>query len=294
MPIVANPLASELVLEGIRQAGEANPSSTLLARAQNEWLEEIKNDIWHLAKKPKVLHVTAYTTMNTGQSRYAYPSDYSSDLSLTTLSGTDVGICQSGGVNNVTLAATDGSTTNIIGKEILMTGGTSKGSYAQIVSYNSSTKLAGVIPDFNTIPVVGDTYMIVDVEYPIIVKPINEWERVMKLVTPGLPQFAYPVGDDQQGYFVLNCPPDKGYGMRLRYYADLSQIDTTSTLLSVIYRRWRNIFIQGIKAKKLLDEDDDRQQTEEAKYKANLMALIYREIYGMDLSNITDIITDYQ
>ena len=135
--------------------------------------------------------------------------------------------------------------------------------------------------------------MLVDVEYPIVVKPINEWERETKLVAPALPRFAYPVGDDIQGYFVLNCPPNKSYGMRLRYYADLSQIDTTSTLLSVIYRRWRNIFIQGIKAKKLADEDDDRQDAAEAKYKTNLMALIYREIYGMDLSNITDKITDY-
>lgn len=294
MGIVANPVLNDLVVEGIKQAGEYNPSASLVSRATNEWMEEIKNDIWHLAKKTKILHVTAYTMMNTGQSRYAYPSDYSSDLALSTLSGMAVGTCQNGGTNNITLAASDGSSVNIIGKEILMTGGTSAGSYAQIVSYNTTTKLAGVIPDFNTIPVAGDTYMIIDVEYPVIVKPINEWDRLPKLVSPGLPQFAYPVGDDQQGYFVLNCPPDKGYGMRLRYYADLSQVDTNSTLMSVIYRRWRNIFIQGIKSKKLLDEDDDRAQAEEAKYKANLMALIYREIYGMDLSNITDIITDYQ
>lgn len=294
MPIVANPLLSELVTEGIKQAGESNPSASLITRATNEWVEEIKNDIWHLAKKPKILHITAYTVFNKGQSRYAYPSDYSSDLNLTLLYGTNQGTSQGGSSNVVILSSGDQSGAEIIGKEILMMSGTSKGSYAQIVSYEPSTKVAGVIPDFNTAPVSGDTYMIVDVEYPIEVRPIFDWETRYKLVTPMLPQYAYPVGDDQEGYFILNSPPDKNYGARLRYYADLSQIDTASTLMSVIYRRWRNIFIAGVKAKKLADEDDDREDGAYSKYQRNLMALIYREIYGMDLSNITDRITDYQ
>ena len=293
MPVTANPLLADLVLEGIKQAGEFNPSSTLISRATNNWIEEIKNDIWHLAKKPKVLHISAYTTMNMGQSRYAYPSDYSSDLTLATLAGQETGICQNGAVNNITLSASSKSGTEIIGKEILMMSGTSKGSMAQIVSYDPSTKLAGVIPNFNTTPVVGDTYMLIDVEYPIEVRPVFNRDGVTNYTVPGLPQYAYPLGDDQQGYFILNCPPDKTYGMRLRYYADLSQIDTSSLLLSVIYRRWRNIFVQGIKAKKLADENDDREANDYALYQKNLMALIYREMYGMDMSNITDRITDY-
>ena len=94
--IPPNPLLSQIVLEGINQAGEMNPSAALLARATNNWIEEIKNDIWNLGKKPKLLHVTAYTTIPVGQSRYAYPSDYSSDLSLNILTGSDLNSCQGG------------------------------------------------------------------------------------------------------------------------------------------------------------------------------------------------------
>lgn len=293
MSIPSNPLLVDIVTEGINQAGEMNPSAALITRATDNWVEEIKNDIWNLAKKPKLLHVTAYTVINQGQSRYAYPSDYSSDLFLTILWGSNSNTCQAGSVNTVTLNANDQSGQNIVGKEILMMTGTSVGSYSQITSYDPSTKIAAMVPDFDTAPVVGDTYMIIDTEYPVETRPIFDWEARIKLVSPGLPQYLYPVGDDESGYFVFNCPPDIRRGARLRYYSDISQLDSSSTLMSVIYRKWRNIFIKGIKWKKLADEDDDNTDAAQKDYMSALRILIYREIYGMDISNITDRIMDF-
>lgn len=296
MGIPSNPTLLDIVTEGIHQAGEANPSSSLLTRAQNEWAEEIKNEIWHLSKKPKILHVTAYTVINKGQSRYAYPSDYSSDLFLTLLWGSYTGTCQGGTVNTITLDSADLSGDNIVGKEILMMSGSSKGSYAQVVSIdqtNPSAKICGMVPDFNTAPSSGDTYMIIDQEYPVETRPIFDWEARTKLVSPGLPQYLYPVGDDISGYFVFNCPPDVTRGARLRYYADLSQVDVNSTLMSVLYRRWRNVFIKGIKFRKLADEDDDSAAGAQQDYEREKRNLIYREIYGMDLSNLTDRVMDF-
>lgn len=294
MAIPSNPVLADLVLEGINKAGESNPSQSLLTRAQNKWIEEIKNDIWNLVKKPKILHVTSYTIFNKGQSRYSYPSDYSSDLSLATLYGTNQGICQDGAANTITLNSSDISGQEIVGKDILITAGTAQGSYSQIVTYDSTTKIAAVVPDFAMVPLAGDNYMIIDVEYPIETRPIFDGDARYKMVTPHQPRVAYPVGDDQQGYFILDSPPDKLYGARLRYYADLSQIDVNSTLMSVIYRRWRNIFLYGVKAKKLADEDDDNQTEAMSYYNQLLRGLLYREVYGVDISNITDRVTDYQ
>ncbi len=264
MPIPPNPLLNELVLEGLKQVGENNPSTDLVTRATTQWIEEIKNDIWHLGKKPKILQQTAYTIVNPGQSRYAYPFDYSSDLTLTLLYGTGQGVSQGGTSNTVALASNSSFGQEIIGKEILMTSGTSQGSYAQIVIYDSTTKLAGVIPDFNMAPVSGDTYMIIDQETPIEIRMINEWERQTKFIAPRIPQYAYPLGDDQSGYFVFDSPPNVMYGLRLRYYFDLSQIDSNSQIMSVLYRRWRNIWVKGIRAKKAMDEDDDRADDRQA------------------------------
>jgi len=291
--IPSNPVLVDLVTEGINQAGEMNPSAALITRASNNWVEEIKNDIWNLAKKPKLLHVTAYTVINKGQSRYAYPSDYSSDLFLTLLWGANSNTCQAGTANTITLNAADASGDNIIGKEILMTAGDSVGSYSQIITYDPTTKLAAMVPDFDTAPSAGDTYMIIDTEYPIETRPIFDWEAKIKLVAPGLPQYLYPVGDDVSGYFVFNCPPNMIYGARLRYYSDISLLDVNSTLMSVIYRKWRTIFVKGVKWKKLMDEDDDTAEIAGKDYMSALRVLIYREIYGMDISNITDRIMDF-
>jgi hypothetical protein len=293
VPIPPNPLLSALVLEGINQAGEANPSTALLTRAANEWAEEIKNDIWNLSKKPKILHVTSYTVIPKGQSRYAYPSDYSSDLFLTLLYGTNNNTCQGGSNNTLILALTDLSGQEIVGKEVLMMSGTSQGSYSQIVAYNAATFTCSVVPDFNTNPVSGDTYMMVDMEYPVETRPIWDWEARLKVVAPALPQYLYPVGDDQAGYFVFNCPPDITRGARLRYYSDISLLDVNSTLMSVIYRKWRNIFVKGIKWKKLADENDDSAPEAKQDYNSAMRVLIYREIYGMDISNITDRVMDF-
>lgn len=293
MSVPSNPLLSALVLEGINQAGEMNPSAALITRATNNWVEEIKNDIWNLAKKPKLLHVTAYTIIPKGQSRYAYPSDYSSDLFLSLLYGTNQNTCQGGAVNTLILAANDISGQEIIGKEVLMMSGASVGSFSQIVSYDSTTKQASMVPDFDTVPVSGDTYMMVDFEYPVETRPIFDGDSRIKLVAPGLPQYLYPIGDDESGYFVFNCPPDLTRGARLRYYADLSQVDPDSTLMSVIYRKWRNVFILGVKYRKLNDEDDDNTAEAYKAYQAALRVLIYRELYGMDISNLTDRIVDF-
>jgi len=291
--VPTNPTLLSIVTEGLNAAGESNPSAAMISRASSNWVEQIKNEIWHLAKKPKILHVTSYTVINQGQSRYAYPSDYSSDLFLTLLWGSDSNTCQTGTINTITLNSSDKSGIQIIGKEILMMSGTSAGSYSQIVTYDPATKLAAMVPNFDTAPVAGDGYMIVDQEYPVETRPIFDWDARIKLVAPGLPQYLYPVGDDVSGYFVFNCPPDRTRGARLRYYSDISLLDVNSDLMSVIYRKWRNIFIMGVKALKLQDEDDDNADGALQGYRRALHDLIYREMYGMDLSNITDRVTDY-
>ena len=56
--------------------------------------------------------------------------------------------------------------------------------------------------------------------------------------------------------------------------------------MTTLYRRWRSLFIQGVKYKCLEDLDDNRQTQEAQKYRGDLNAMIVREAYGMDLSNL--------
>lgn len=293
--IPSNPTLEELVREGLKKAGESSLDSALVERAEGTWIEEIKNDIWELGKKPKTLHVTSYGVFQAGQSRYSNPTDFSSDLSLTILDGTVRGTAQAGSVSSITLAADDPSTSgSILGKGIIILANTGQGSYGQVTSYDSSTKVAQVVPNFNTAPAAGSNYMIVEQEYPVEQRPIFEYDRNQNHPILGIANRFYPVGDEDFGEFILNKAPDKVYGARLRYYADLTRIDTDSTLMSTIYRKWRNIFVEGVRWKKIDDEDDDRADGAEGRYARKIQVIINREIYGLDISNLNDQVTDYQ
>lgn len=295
MPIPSNPTLDDLVREGLSKAGESSPDADLLVRAKETWIEEIKNDIWELGKKPKSLHITAYGVFQQGQSRYSNPTDFSSDLSLSILDGSVRGTASSGSVSSINLGVdgpTDGS--QVIGKGIIILSGTGQGSYSQITSYDGSSKDATVVPNFNTAPSSDSLYMIVDREYPVEQRPIFEYDRNRNSPINGIADRFYPIGDEDYGEFILNKSPDKIYGARLRYYANLMKVDTDSTLMSTLYLRWREIWTEGIRFKKLDDDDDDRAQTSEDRYRRKLQTIISRETYGMDISNIQDQVTDYQ
>jgi hypothetical protein len=283
------------VAEGLAKGGESSPTTASTNRAKTVWMEEIKNDIWHLGKKPKLLHATSYGIFPVGQSRFTNPDDFSSDLSLTILDGSNRGTAQTGSSSSITLSASDVSAeVYILGREILIISGTGQGSYSQIIAYNTTTKVATVTPEFSTAPDSTSGYMIVDTEWPVEQRPIYERDTVFQTPLTGIATKFYPIGDEDFGEFILEKAPDRVYGARLRYYANIMLIDIDSTHMSTIYQRWRQIFVEGIRFKKLDDEDDVRANDAYTRYRKVLYDLITRETYGMDISNILDRVSDYR
>lgn len=293
MSVPSNPTQAALITEGLAKAGELDPSSDLTTRA-GLWFEEIKNDIWRKEKKLKSLQSTCYAVLQQGQSRYSFPSSFSSEISLTIISGDITGTAQTGTTSSITLASSDQHTSSdLIGKEILITSNTGVGSYSQITAYNSSTKVATVTPNFQTAPDSTSTYMIKSAEYEMESRPISDFQK-FKEISNGLPSYYFPLGDEDYGEFILNRPPDKMYGVRIRYYANLMTLDDSSTLYSNLLMQWRNIWIQGIKYRKLADADDSRSNDEFSKYRGELQSLITREKYGADMSFLRDSVSDFR
>ena len=114
----------------------------------------------------------------------------------------------------------------------------------------------------------------------------------------GLPESWMPIGDDDNGEFLLLPLPyrnetGKVYVLKQRYYADLMEIDLTGTLMGTLYKRWRNIWIQGVCAKALQDNDDTRAVAEGSKYNAMARLMVSQETYGSDLQNLQITIEDY-
>ena len=167
------------------------------------------------------------------------------------LDGGVSGAAQAGSSSTVTLAADDNSSLGgIQGKDILITSGTGQGSLSQITGFDESTKIVTVTPNFTTSPGASSGYLIIDNEYPVEQRPVFEFDTGRTAIL-SRPEKFYPMGDEDYGEFILNCPPDKNYGARLRYYASLQRLDLDSTLMSTLYARWRSILTDGIYVKRV-------------------------------------------
>lgn len=288
-----NPTLTEIVTEGLKKAGDSDPDSTLITRASDYWMEEIKNTIRYESPKLAYLQITSIGVLIKGQSRYAYPTDFGSDLSIVLLDGGVSGTAQAGSSSTVTLAADDNSSLGSIqGKDILITSGTGQGSLSQITGFDESTKIVTVTPNFTTSPGASSGYLIIDNEYPVEQRPVFEFDTGRTSIL-SMPDKFYPMGDEDYGEFILNCPPDKNYGARLRYYASLQRLDLNSTLMSTLYARWRSILTDGIYVKRLQEMDETRYENEYPKWIRNLKSIIQRETYGRELSYLRDRVTDY-
>lgn len=289
MAIPTNPTKATLVAEGLKKAGQTNPPAALTTRAEDFWMEEIKNDLYIAAgkvqKKLKSLFVTSTLVATIGVHRYSLPSDYAGDLTLTIMDGYHTGTLQDGAAGSATLAADEDITeADIIGKYILITSGTGKSSCSQVITYSTTTKVAAVSPNFNTTPITGDTYRVIDTYTYLDPSNIIQADLIPNLTTSGKPTFYATIGDAEYGEIVFDFVPDKTYGIQLRYYVDLSLTDLSSTRLATIYRKWRNVWIQGICAKAFEELHDVRAKDELKKYYSYVETTIMDETSGQDSS----------
>lgn len=288
------PTLATLTTEGLKKAGHSSPSAAQLARAQDYFVEEIKNDIWLLGKRLKPLMAEHVEVLTGGRSRYDFPSAFSSIASAKVLYGDEALDVTGTAAATVTLDSTDETAgeDDVEGKEILIYSGTGKGSLSQCYSYDDETYIASVSPAWaNTAngvaPAIADTYVLIDRYMPLDLLSVITRDEIT--VLPGgkrQPTTLYAVGDeDHYGYYILDPVPDDDYyyAISIRYYLNLLTLDLTSTRMATLYARWRNLWIQGVKAKQLEDDDDNRAQLEMARYINMVKDTVSLETYGRNV-----------
>ncbi len=213
-------------------------------------------------------------------------------MSLTVLYGDTTGTAQAGTVSTITIASTD-TASDYKGREILITANTGKGSISQCITYNSTTKVATMAPNFNTAPDSTSEYMWIDKATELT--EIEPW-KFKKIETPSTlnrPREFYPFGDSDFGEFILYPTPDKVYGVRSRYYANLLRLDLAGTRITTLYRRWRSLLVKGIQAKALEDIQDSDAENQTKIYFVMLEAMIREERTESTLSNMQAMVSDY-
>lgn len=289
---MASPTAitlENIVEEGLKKAGYTNPLSTqtaLVSRAEDIWMREIKNDIVNSKNKLMSLQTETIQPLVIGRSRYDLPSDFLSLVSMTLLDGEHSGAAQAGSAGTITFESTESIGDDCTGKEVVLINGTGSGQSSQIYSYDTTTKIANIYPEWTANPTSGTGYLIVDNYYKLNEHPVWDYDREQYKFRKDKPSSYFPIGDESNGEFILLQAPDKEYAIKIRYYADLMRLDLDGILMSTLYRKWQNVFILGIWAKALVHQDDPNAIAAKNEYSNAIAVLTMREGYGSDLSNI--------
>ena len=267
-------------------------------RYQTEVMEQLKNEIWKACRQPKIMQTFAYGILTPGQSRYSCPSDFSSDMSASILWGSVKGTAQGGSQTTIILDPTASlALSDVLGKEVLIISGTGTASASQIISLSGAAPsiTLTVTPGFAVAPDGTSGYMICDQQWPLKFDHIAEFYRKSRPSSLDRPHYAYPIGDEDFDEFILDTAPDSTniYGIKMFYYANIMKTDLNSTLMSRLYLEWRNFWIQGIKAKHLMLNDDDRGPAEFNGWMQEVNKLVGTAMYGTDLHEMAQVVTDY-
>ena len=163
---------------------------------------------------------------------------------------------------------------------------------SECTAFNTSTLVATVSPNLATAP--NAHYTIIDQ-----ITRLTERHRSHKPnnSSRGNPTKFYPLGDADYGEFELYPTPyttdSHVFGLQMNYYINLLTIDLAGTLITTLYQRWRNVWLQGVFTKALEELNDKRVDKQQDIYKFMLQELVARETYGMDMSNLQARIMDY-
>jgi hypothetical protein len=299
MAIPTQPTKTTLATEGLKKAGYPSPSAAQLTRAEDEYLEEIKWEIWNKNKRWKSLMIHAYCVTIKGINRYALPDDNEHILSMQILDGEDQGdVAAVTDASEFTLDANANQTTEQAqGKLILIKAGTAKGAASQIDDWNNTTKVVSVIPNMSTLPDTTSDYMIIDHHYPLIEKPVQRLDEDHYPHDLEIPSHYFPIGQgnadsDETGEFYLFPTPNNVYGVQMRYYANLMLVDTASNLMKTLYRRWRNLWVYGTAWKALETDRDARYDRFRQVFFNILNEMHLKEVYGHNLTEMQTVIVE--
>src|SRR3990167_7590306 len=173
MALPTDPTATTIVTEAYNAAGESDPTAAQLTRATGQWMQEVLNDIWLEGvasgnTRLKTLQETLVDVSTTGINTWGLAEDFDEELEIEVLDGSRYDTAQTAGASSITLDADDaGTSSNTIGRLVLITSGTGVDEIKQITAYDSTTKVATVESAWTATPTGSSTYLIVDQAYQL-------------------------------------------------------------------------------------------------------------------------------
>lgn len=276
--------ATLLVTEAYKLVGTSSPTTAEITRGEDYFLRGVLNDIFtdsggQSHNRLKSLQAFSAQPSVVGKNKYAFPSDFDEEITISILSGTFTGTASSGGSNTITLTGSP-TVENVEGNYIFISGGTNVNDIRQCIDYNVGTKEA--IVDSNWTEDTTD-----DSEY-VVVDTVTELAGDSLLDTGGLggsdfvtssPTSFVNISERENEYMLFNKAFDAAtYGIYLRYYVDPNALDLSSALMTKLYNKWMQTLIYGVAKQIALSEDDNKSVVLDAEYKRMLKALLLKEV----------------
>ena len=293
MAAPTDPTIDLICTEAYKKAGILSPTSAQVTRAKDYFLEEVLDDIWNRAAQDgnlrlKSLQSTTVSISTKGKRSYDMAEDFDEEFSVTIWDGSNRGTAQAGGATSITLASDETITeARILGKFILVTGGTGSAGYKQVTAYNTTTKVATVDSAWTTNPDATSTYLIVERTWDLD----EEHDHDLTQNQPAAIGIPTSFGKYGRQLWFDRAFDKSTYGIAIKYFMNIHQVDRVegaSTIITRLLRNWRKAITYGITLSILESEGDASDDKIERRYERAVQNLLVREIpYGGEFTGFT-------
>ena len=229
MAVPSDPSVTTVVTEGLKRGGKVNPSAAEITSGTDEQFQEVVADIMLRVGHHHLFETQDVDATVAGLRSYDFPIGMFSDPKITLYDGPDDwrGTAQAGASTTITLAATyDEDSETVLGKYVIVTGGTGVDQIKQVTSYNNTSKVATVDSAWSTNPDSSSTYLVSDFQTRLVLSSKEfDLNLLVNRFSTGRPtHFAM-----QNQTAFLHPIPDKIYGLVREYTLGLDRLDQTGT-----------------------------------------------------------------
>ena len=282
MAVPSNLTPTQVVTEALKWGGRTVPTSAQITDGLTLYMAAVKSDLHRVAPcHPSLLTQTTVPTQ-IGLSKYDWPVDAEEISSINLIDTRDetgwTGTAQAGSSSSITLAAGfDNAGIEMRGRYVHNTtpAVTGKG---QILTYNNTTKVAGLTTVDGTAFAAATPYMIEAMRWEVKKRTsyhMNAWEQSYELTRPKQMIMRGRTG-------VFDKAPDRVYIMEWEYWAALDRLDDAGAVFLRHLREWNALYFQGIGIRVMTRFDEDRRNTETQIYNQMLAE------YASTACNIVD------
>ena len=282
MAVPSNLTPTQIVTEALKWGGRTVPTSPQITDGLTLYMAAVKSDLHRVAPCHPSLLTRATVPTQIGLSKYDWPTDAEEISSINLVDTRDetgwTGSAQAGSSSSITLAAGfDSAGIEMRGRYVHNTTAGVEGR-GQILTYDNTTKVAGLTPVEGTAFATATPYMIEAMRWDVKKRTsyyMTSWEQPYELTRPKQMAMRGRSG-------VFDKAPDRVYIIEWEYWAAIDRLDEAGAVFLRHLREWAALYMQGIGIRVMTRFDEDRRNTETQIYNQMLAE------YGSTACNIVD------